>query len=190
MVEEYGKKAYNNVVFKTGSTYCSPWLLQNIEWSGTCQLGLSGTGVGLWVSWGDDFLVANNTVYNTESGILMGYQEDHARVYNNTCVGCSGPAINDQRNYSYDWHGQNDDLQRNFAASSSVLVDPANRNFQLAPGTNSLVNAGMNLSAYFNTDANGVTRGQEGGQWDVGACERFSGASSCPNFQGTAPPTM
>src|SRR5262245_35083942 len=81
----------------------------------------------------------------------------------------------------------------------------AAHNFQLASGSVPPVNAGINVDAVrswetnagpfyaygppFNKDANGVTRPQ-GSAWDTGACEWFSGAGVCPNFQPapTQPP--
>src|SRR5262249_2619001 len=134
--------------------------------------------------------VANNTAYNMASAIADSSAGTNV-YYNNTCVACSLTPYLGYGTVSgifiwYNGEPPGNTYGSNLAVSSaSVFVDPANRNFQLASGTNALVDTGTSAPAgIFTTDANGVTRGREG-EWDVGACERFSGATACPNFQGT-----
>jgi hypothetical protein len=188
-VQEFNKKIYNNVIFKSGSTECISWLAQ---FGSACQLGLSGTGAGIYALGAGTAIVANNTMYNMAVGLKMGFGTFNMSWYNNACVGCS---LNSTEGGSVQgimevFEDNGAIRSNNLAVSASALVNPSSQNFQIASATGPLTNVGTSApSGVFNFDANGASRPQ-GGAWDVGACEQFSGASSCPNFQGTTPPTM
>jgi hypothetical protein len=186
-------QVYNNIIFRTGSTFCHPWWKDVPD--NFCQLGLRETSLGIMTASAIGNLIANNTMYNLNTGIFLGFFETFTTFANNTCVNClltgfGNSSMNGIFEIATGADGTGDVFANNVAASTSTLVNPSGGNFQLASGSNPLVNTGTSApSGVFIVDATGTTRGQEGGQWDIGACERFSGASSCPNFQGTTPPT-
>lgn len=186
--QEYNKQNYNNITFKSGTnTGCDPWL----AWDGQChRLGVSGEGIGIISFDGPGSRIENNTVWNMQYAI--GLQRGGDTVFNNNvCAGCSAGVLiifTDPGDTTYN---------QNIAVAASALVDPgnpviANKNFQIASGSGPLTNTGVSApSVRFTTDANGTARPQpSGGQWDIGACEWFSGAGKCPNFAAITPPPV
>lgn len=185
--QEWGKWNYNNVAFKSGSTACDP----HMGWDGKChQLGISGTSYGFYAYDGPDSIIENNTAWNISHVIAIA-RGSNLVFNNNVCAGCSGGVL------AIEDPAESYVANNNIAVAATALVDPgnpviANKNFQIASGSGPLTNTGVSApSVRFTTDANGTARPQPpGGQWDIGACEWFSGAGKCPNFAAITPPPV
>ena len=131
---------------------------------GGVEMGNDASASGqTWVF--NDIVVANNTDDSTSQGIGIG--SHFAAVFTNTIV-ANNVMINCSQ-ITTGYSGQSvDNVTLNSAQAASVFLNYAAGNYHLTSAATSLIGQGMNLSTYFATDKDGLTR-SPAGAWDIGA---------------------
>ena len=156
----------------TGYSYgCD--IYNNIIYDFIDETGIEGEGIGVSIGEFNNFY--NNTVINSDAGIIHPYAYVNNfknnlsygnidNYYGNFTLGdnsnnLSGPAQNNAP-------GPNP-----VNNAGVVFVDYANDDFHLAQTDAVAKNAGTDLSTYFSNDIDGVTRNASINNWDIGADE-------------------
>jgi parallel beta-helix repeat protein len=138
--------------------------------------------------------VFNNVVYNTPSpyyGIIVDNNASDSytrRIYNNTVDVPSTRAIVVNGGTADVRNNIGPTSSANIATASDYYVSGAAGDYHLVAGS-APVDAGVDLSAYFNTDKDGLTRSQ-GSRWDIGAYEFGGGTPTSTPTPITHPPTV
>jgi hypothetical protein len=140
----------------------------------------------------------NNVIYNVGGTCIAGHQAN-SKIFNNTCYNSGTGFINDgsgneiRNNISFD-NDQNMDIRQGGTFSNNLcnsigngcthqgdpgFVNTAGGNFRIILAGSPAVNAGINLSTFFTTDADGLTR-PPSANWTIGAYEFAGGVPIGP----------
>ena len=148
-----------------------------------------GANISIGTGYTDGINIYNNTFVNIKglnSGIIFTLGNNN-KAYNNIWYNCSVNLISFTNvEHDYNWfaenyrYGSGDPIPLYPGSGAFLMVDPED-NQQVVTGSpfvdwqngdfklTSATEAGLNLSAPFNTDMFGATRGADG-NWDRGAC--------------------